>query len=265
MKKYNVNDIFNFLDDIRATEYELQELNLRFKNAINNLNIEDCKKQSYESIRDLLKSIQYQITDKSLLNQLSEIVYEKKVQKYPELLKPTYYPEIDTFDISNEEKLYLDKVCKHWYASYIRTFVRNGIVSLGIKEEYALKKLCFYSTEHLEMLEHIGIVEKYYRFLCKFCYENTGCFISETELNKHKKVWELYDIRKNKTLSVEELEELDDLECSGYGVICIECEDECESYYEIDNLNDFDKCLKNNYIDIFYKVVKKPNLTYEKL
>lgn len=265
MNKYNVNDVFNYLDIIHEKEDELKELQCKLKNVINNLNIEDFKSQSYESARDLLNSIHYKINNKTFLKKLSDIVYEKKIQKYPELLKPTYYPEIDTLEISNEDKLYLDKVCRKWYASYVHTVINNGIVTLGIKREYALKQKYFYSVTHLEMLKDIGVVEKYYNFLCADCYGGCGCITSETELNKHKRVWELYKFQKERLLSSEELEELDNLECDGYGLIYVECEDECDTYYEIENLNEFEKCLENNIIEILYKVVKRPDLTYENL
>ena len=50
---------------------------------------------------------------------MSAIVETKKAEKYPDLLKPTYYPEIDTLDISDLEKLRLDKAARWNIRNYI--------------------------------------------------------------------------------------------------------------------------------------------------
>ena len=259
-----VNDLLLMLNTLKEHESELNKIQQKFRTAVNNLKINDFKQESYESARDLLKSIQYQIDDKAFLKQLSDIVYEKKIQKYPELLKPTYYPEIDTLEISDEEKLWLDKVARKYYASYIRTVKIDGTIYTGIKKEYGLEKGVFYSIEHLEMLKNIGVVERYYNFQCKDCNDSC-CMVSETELNNHKRVWKLYKTQKERLLGSNELEILDDLERDGYGLIYVECMDECDTYYEVLNLNDFEKCMENNLINIAYKVVKRPDLTYENL
>ena len=218
---------------------------------MSSINITDLSDYGYEECRDLFKQIQYYIDDKILLNELSDVIEKKKIEKYPELLKPTYYPEIDSLNIPNSEKLRLDKAVR-WNKNYI------------ILNEYNLKKLTYpLSNDDLEMLKSIGIVEKNYRFRCKNC----GCIcdmISENDLKKYKRFWELLELEKQKKITDEQLDELDQLDKDGFYEICLSCtdENECDDV-EITNEKELSDYMEN--VEIVYKVVKNSDLTYEKL
>lgn len=58
------------------------------------MDISDFRDYTYEECRKVYKQIQHYIDDKNLLNELPSIIEKKKVEKYPELLKPTYYPKL---------------------------------------------------------------------------------------------------------------------------------------------------------------------------
>ena len=137
-------------------EEKIKEIVNKLKLQAKNLKVSDLSDFSYEECRNLYKQIQYYIDDENLLNQLSTIVEKKKIEKYPELLKPTYYPEIDSLEISDSEKIRLDKAAR-WN-------VRNYM------NENNIKKMTYpLSIDDLEMLKSIGIVEKKYNFRCESC------------------------------------------------------------------------------------------------
>ena len=232
-------------------EEKLKEIVNKLKLQAKNLKVSDLSDFSYEESRKLYKQIQYYIDDKNLLNQLSTIGEKKKIEKYPELLKPTYYPEIDSLDISDSEKLRLDKAVR-WNKNYI-----------NINEDN-LRKLTYpLSNDDLEMLKSIGIVEMKYRFRCKDC-GNICNIISESDLQKHKRCWELLELEKQKKITDEQLDELDQLDQEGFYEIYLYCteEDWCDEV-EITNEKELSDYMEN--VEVVYNVVKNPDLTYEKL
>lgn len=119
------------------------------------------------------------------------------------------------------------------------------------------------SIEDLELLKSIDIVEKKYNFRCKSC--GSSCdIISESDLEKYKRFWELIELEKQKKITSEQLDELDQLEKDGFYEIYLCCmdEDECDDV-EITNEKELSDYMRN--VEIVYKVVKSPDLTYEKL
>ena len=231
-------------------EEKLKEIVNKLKLQAKNLKVSDLSDFSYDECRNLYKQIQYYIDDENLLNKLSAIVEKKKIEKYPELLKPTYYPEIDSLDISESEKIRLDKAAR-WN-------VRNYLSENNIK-----KMTHPLSVDDLEMLKNIGIVEKKYNFRCKSC--GSSCdIISESDLEKYKRFWELFELEKQKKITSEQLDELDQLEKDGFYEIYLCCmdEDECDDV-EITNEKELSDYMRN--VEVVYKVVKNPDLTYEKL
>ena len=165
-------------------EEELKEITSKLKLQAKNLKSSDISDCGYEKCRNLYKHLQYYIEDERLLEELSAVVEKKKIEKYPELLKPTYYPEIDSLDISDSEKIRLDKA--------VRWNIRNYMSKNNTRKlTYPL------SIEDLELLKSIGIVEKKYNFICKDC--GSSCtIISESDLDKYKRFWELFELEKQK-------------------------------------------------------------------
>lgn len=231
-------------------EEELKEITNKLKSQANNVNISELNDYTYEECRNLYKQLQYYIDDKNLLNELSIIVEKKRIETYPELLNPIYYPEIDSLDISGSEKLRLDKAAR-WN-------VRNYL-----SESNAKKMTHPLSIDDLELLKSIGIVEKKYNFRCKSC--GSSCdIISESDLEKYKRFWELFELAKQKIITDEQLDELDQLEKDGFYEIYLCCmgENNCDEV-EITNEKELSDYMKN--VEVIYKVIKSPDLTYEKL
>lgn len=245
-----VNDLLLIIETKARMEEELKDIVNKLKYQTNNLEVSDFSECSYEECKSLYKQIQYYIDDKNLLNELSVVVEKKKVEKYPDLLKPTYYPEIDSLDISDSEKLRLDKAARWNIRNYLSESNSN-------KMTYPL------SVDDLEILKSIGIVEKKYNFRCKDCGSSCAV-ISESELEKCKRFWELFELEKQKKITDKQLDELDQLEKDGFYEIYLCCidEDECDDV-EITNEKELSDYMKN--VEVVYKVIKSPDLTFEKL
>ena len=119
------------------------------------------------------------------------------------------------------------------------------------------------SIEDLELLKSIGIVEKKYNFRCKNC--GSSCtVITESNLKKYKRFWKLFELEKQNKITDGQLDELDQLEKDGFYEIYLYCidENECEEI-EITNEKELSNYMKN--VEVVYKVVKNPDLIYEKL
>ena len=217
----------------------------------NNMDISELSSYSYEECKDLFSQIKYCIDDKNMVNALSQIIEKKKIEKYPELSKPIYYPEIDSLNIPDAEKIRLDKAAR-WNA---RRYIKKHNI------EYLTYPL---SIEDLELLNSIGIVEKKYNFRCKNCDASCGV-ISESDLEKYKRYWKLLELKEQNTITDEQLNELNLLGKDGfYGIYlyCIGEEDECEDI-EITNKKELSDYMQN--VEVVYRIVKEPDLTYEKL
>lgn len=240
-----IRDVLKLIDEKENLKIKLETVDNELKEAVNDLDLNALDNYEYETIRDLYNQVQYLIDDERR-KKLSDVVVTKKILKYPQLLKPTYYPEIDTLDISDGEKLRLDK------AAYMNTRYYMSEDNLD-RLDYKL------SIEDLELLKSIGVVEKKYNFRCKDCGD--PCItISESDLEKYKRVFQLEEMCGS--LSDEQEEELDKLYEQGF--YCIEvCCMECDFDYEITNQKVLDDY--KSYIKEIYKVVKSPDLTFEKL
>lgn len=245
-----VTDLLLTIEAKTKMEEKLKEVTRYLKSKANILKASDFSDYSYEECRNLYKQVQYYIDDKNLLNELSTVVEKKKIERYPELLKPTYYPEIDSLDIPDSEKLRLDKAAR-WN---IRSYMSENNIN---KMTYPL------SIDDLELLKSIGIVEKKYNFRCKDC-RSSCAIISESDLEKYKRFWELFELEKQKDITYDQLEELDQLDKDGFYEIYLCCidEDECDNV-EITNEKELSDYMKN--VEVIYKVVKNPDLTFEKL
>ena len=242
--------MFLTIEEKEKIEKELKEITNKLKSQANSVDISELYDYTYEECRNLYKQIQYYIDDKNLLNEISIVVEKKKIEKYPELLKPIYYPEIESLDISNSEKLRLDEAAR-WN-------IRNYLSEINSK-----KVTHPLSIDDLELLKSIGIVEKKYNFRCKSC--GSSCdIISESDLEKYIRFWGLFELEKQKTITDEQLDELEQLEKDGFYEIYLCCmdEEECDDV-EITNEKELSNYMKN--VEVVYRVVKSPDLTYEKL
>lgn len=231
----HIINLINELEELKVKENQIQD---QIKEKLNE--IEDFSMFEYEELKMIKKKYSYCFSEEKE-NQLFSAVEKKRIEKYPLLLHPTYYPEIDTLNKSAEEKLRLDQTARKNF----RNFMGEDKLS-----KFKLSKA------DAEDLVNLGIAEKNYCGYCENC-NTTFILCSEVELEKHKRVWEL---EEKINLTSEELEEYDRLEQDGYGGIynfCTFCEEETE----IHTKEQFEKQPKT----VMYRIVKKPDLQYESI
>lgn len=236
-----VNDCLLTLETKNKIEKALKEVVTKLNTQVNSLKSSDLCDYSYEECEKLYNQIQYYIDDKGLLDELFTVIEKKK----SELTKPTYCPEIDLLDISDSEKIRLDKA--------VRNNIRNYIDINNIKNHtYSL------SIEDMELLKSIGIIEIKYVFRCSYC-GSLCTIISESDLNKYKKYWQLVELKKQKIITNSQLEELNQLDEDGFYEIYLSCMNEDDCDIEITNEKELSNYMSN--VEVVYKIVKNLDLT----
>ena len=104
----NLNSVENLRFYIEKLEEAKMDLHVRetdFQEAANDFNVEELNELSYEEVRDLVKYIHKYVKSKESQNRMCAIRDKKKVEKYPELLLPHFYPDINELNISMEDKM----------------------------------------------------------------------------------------------------------------------------------------------------------------
>ena len=235
MKANEIVAMAKEVEELKAKEQQLQQ---QIQMQLNEAN--DFDEFSYDDLKILKQSYSYCL----IPNQATKILdtlKKKRVEKYPFLLHPTYYPELDTLDRSAEEKLRLDQIARNNWKKFMR--------------EESLKKFNL-SKEDTEELVKLGIAEKSHCGFCENC-NTTFILCTESELEKHKRIWEL---EEKGNLTQEELDEFDKLEQEGYGNIlnfCTFCDEETDIFTR----EQFEKLSKT----VMYRISKSPDLQYESL
>lgn len=229
--------LFEEMDVLRKERQKLAEQLM--PDDFNNLTYEDCKEiyDNFKSDIGYMEKIE-----------IKAIISNKKLLKYPELSKPTYYPEINNLNVSDNEKLRLDKLARVSY--------RKRIYDWSMSQNKM-------SEKDIEIFVSLGIAEKRHLFYCPNCGD-AALELTEDKFAKYKRTWELKE--KIKTSSNEKeiqdiLDEFNDLIDAGYETITIECMD-CDNYYEINSMDDLNELSSDKPVYCFFK---EPDLTYERL
>lgn len=230
-------------------EQKLEKIRNEIKNQCKELTPEEIESCDYDTLRKLYNAIHYRL-DKEQDQMISDILETKKTEKYPQMLKPTYFPEIDQLNISESEKVRLDKAARN----NIRYYMSEDNIN---RLEHPM------TISDLELLTTIDVAQKLYNFKCPDC--NCICkTITQKELDSHKRVWELITLRTMQgELTEEQEQELETLDEDGAGYIYLCCMENEEFEDEISNMEQFKRY--ENHMSISYKIIKSPDLTYEKL
>lgn len=238
IKNVTAEDVRKIIKKQKEIKKQADEVRDILKNYANLLKPEVLNNLTYEDCKEILDAVRHLVEDKTVLTEMEEILANKKVLKYPELLKAVYYPEINTLNIPDADKLRLDKLSRKYHRSYLHKRSRQ------IKD---------FKDGDMELLESIGIVEKYHRFACNEC--GSSCAVmSDSDFKKHERVWEL----KKTSPSSDELEKLYE---EGYGEIYVCCDECCQTDILIDSMEEYQECEDL----VCYRFMKEPDLTYEKL
>lgn len=226
----NTNHIYN---------EKILELNTLIKNKYNKLlDLDIIKKEcSYKECKEILHCVK-DIVNKDILIQLDEIIKEKRINKYPDLLDAHYYPSIKEIDfLSKEERFELDSILNRVYK----------VLSDDIKIELFAEKINNkYNKNIIDILVNKNLINKIYVFHCD-CESDFECpetIITNEELNGYKGYWD--KIKNNQPTTNEEDRKYH------YGTILVECYNEPEK--EITSFKEF----IDNLYKVKYKVINAP-------
>lgn len=204
-----LNTLMDKLYKKEELEKEIHDLDNDIRMLEKKLTPEEVENMSYEKLKCLWHEIEYGVT-RPKRAKFEEIIERKREEKYPELKRAVYFPDINQLDIPDEDKKRIDRAladnCR--YIINEKRIMRGDIAGIKVKE--------------LEMLHEIGVLKKSVRFCIdgEYC-----CRYSEDELNKYFRYWELDEKFSKSDLSIDELKEWEDLDESGYNSIWIEDED----------------------------------------
>lgn len=245
-----MSDFKDLLDAISEKELLKQRIDLNTKviqNILNKIDINelDCEILNYDQLKGIYNNIRYNIP-KDREDEFDDLLRRRKIEAYPVLLKATYFPEINELNIPDPEKVRLDNAARANIRYYMTV---NNITQL----QYKL------SIEDLEMLELVGVVQKLYAICCPCCGYKISQ-ITQKQYNNYKRYFELEEKFFSDGLTEEEGEEIDRLFERGFYDLSAFCDD-CDVNIDVSSFKDFN----NLDFEIMYKVVKDPDLTYEKL
>ena len=221
-----------------------------FNTYLKEININEFKQFSREELTEFTKILPSLFSFRYLTAEINQIIENKKIQEYPELLGVHHYPEIKELDyISEEDKIKLDNFLVEWkFGSYLYEYTPKltGLFKNWSNEIVNLNNI-------LDFLKSKQILERYYKMYICCDY----IIVDEDKINDYLRLFELY---KKKDLSEEKLEEYDKLQIKVNYLYeyCPECDNEIKITEEMimDTIN------KPSYL---YKIIKERDKSYDKL
>ena len=217
-----------------------------FNKYLNSINIEEFKQLTRDELIEFKNELPSCFSFRHLTSDVNEIIKEKKLQEYPELLGVHHYPEIKELNcISEEDKIKLDDFISVWrFNSYLHEYTHKlKEINKNWEHEIILKILEFLTSKQ--------ILERYYKLYICCDY----IIVNEEKLNKYLR---LFELKESKDLSDKEGEEFDNLypELDYLTYFCPDCDNEIEITKEMimETINN------PNYL---YKIIKERDKSYD--
>lgn len=226
MDIYTILSLKEQLDDINK---QRKDLTAAIKKYCESLDTEYLKTLDYVEFKEFFYSLE------NYLPKNIQAFYRKvREEKYPELKKSIYYPELNQIGFLSSEKIKtIDNLLGTLWSKKGNFIGRAFDIAAGLNKEES-KKLKTFCCEK-------RIFAKKYAFLC-LCKNCTSRLFSEEEFNQIKKYYES---------GIGDIEE---------PYIYIECEYDSENCYEIYDKKSFE----NAEYKIFYVKEKEPDNRHEK-
>ena len=171
-----------------------------FDTYLKEININEFKQFTREELTQFKNELPSCFSFRYLTSEINDIIEEKKLQEYPELLGVHHYPEIKELNcISEEDKIKLDNFLVEWRLhSYLHKYTHK---LREMSKNWSDKII----NEILEFLVSKQILERYYKMYICCDY----IIIDEEKINKYLRSFELSKIKE---LSDDEWKEYDKLQ-----------------------------------------------------
>ena len=247
--KLSISKIKEINNNYKNKKEELDKLILEIRKQNSLIDIDEYSKLIYEDMKELYKDIKYNINNSEIKEKLEKILNNKRLEEYPQLLDAHYYPELLKLEyLTKEQILRLDNNLK---------FFSNWS---NIKTSQLFKGNEFFNTDDevlnksIKFLLNNNIIERVYVFKCK-CGDDE-CFDKYISQEYKDKFYNIHESDWNKLNDIEK-EEINKLIEEGYAWFEVGCWNGGD--YEVETIEDFE----NNLNRIYYRVVKKPDLSLE--
>ena len=259
--------IDNLLNKYDIYEEKRKEINRYHSNLVEDaktLDINDFAYIEYEELKELNSKIQY-LLPKELRLEVLALIDNKKKEKYPQLLKATYFPVLNELvgveGLTQDELNAVDKLLRKYSGK------SNRIKTYRFRTNYFYRVL---RTDEkinaiIDFLLEKNIFKKEYEFMCHCDYsdECSYTYVSEDEMKRHMAVWEfeekIKDLKPIEQIKVDGYEKFEEETEQDIGFISIGCFNGGD--YEITSLKD----LKEATYDIIYNFNELADLTYERI
>ncbi len=118
---------------------------LDLKEAVSKLNISEFEALDYEDMKAVMPCLKYHIT-KDMEARVMEIYENKRQERYPELKKAVYYPELNQVDFLSEERIKkLDELlCQFRTGCY----VQSRLTDIYGRDDLLCEKLYDFLCDH---------------------------------------------------------------------------------------------------------------------
>jgi len=235
---YSVAEILQMNKHYNDESQKLHELWLKTKEANEQLDLEEVKNNlNYSESKKLYEILFTSISNKEKCEELKQIVYDKKVEEYPQIKDVHYYPKINDIDfLDKDAKIKLDILLKEAYQNSRKQKQLTNVLD----------------NKTIDFLIDNNIIERLYLFYCD-CDNSFDC-LDKIITQEQFDTLQLYWHKAAKGITTDEEDEY-----MRYGCFEVSCAN--DNFIEISCLSDFNKYLKR----IEFKVKEKPDTTLDKI
>lgn len=215
------------------------------KEINDNIDLDYLKNLSYEELNEFY-DLYLKYGNFNFVEDIYDIVEEKKIEKYPLLSKAYYYPILNELDITDEEKRNIDEYLYNYYKTNNPKETFYKILDNCLKENGNK------TYDIFNFLLNNKIIEKVYIFSCNCfspCYEKR---ITEKQKEKFYK----YHCFDYDNATEEEINKHEEDYMDGY--IYIDCDN--DDSIEIDSIESFEKNAR-----VLYQVIAKPDTSLDEV
>lgn len=233
-----LNDLKELLTKKKKLDNELTNVREKISNIVETLTVETFENLSYNEALSLYNDVYYYSSFEKIKNTVEAVIKTKREEAFPDTSKAFRYPILNSLDI---ELSVIKKIDDALYRMRVGQYL------------LPMSSLWRPFRNYLDLLVEVGICEAVYRLTSYD--EDSGdeetTLITQSELDKYKRCWELND---KKDLTDEEVVEIDKLYEEGYFSICV-------GYDEITNSQNFEDFHKEK----IYKLIMAPDNTYSNI
>lgn len=214
-------------DHRKELEKKYENISLELEEIGKQLTIQDFEELKYDELKQNFGEWKKYLV-MPLLDEVRCLINKKRLVKYPQLKGVRYYPILNDLNLSEEEKVKLDR------------YLFSG--------HKLSKRVGRLEQRHSDVLLEAGMIEKVYEFSCN-CFLSLDCSsvkLTQEEMDKYFSYWN--KTKNGELISNEEKNETNN------GTISYYCSEEL---IDIQDMDDYE----NNTPRVHYNLIVEPDLS----